>query len=680
MARALAEVDARTIKQLAQSKWQSSGLSDGHARRLGFRAISAAEVKRLGARFHEAGALHIPYFDLDGKQTKFFRVRYLEKLPGAAGIAKKPQRYDQLPVLQEVYYPPIHDWRKIAENPKVAVAVTEGELKAACACVNKIPMMGLGGVYSFMSGKRGVDLLPSLKEFDWRERVVYVVWDNDLLENPDVMAAQLRFSQRLLAEGALISYISIPPGPDKGVDDFIVKHGVKAFAALFDKAEPYPEASALWEINSEVAYIKKINAVVERSSSLLMYPDPFVRHLYGNRFYMQSIEKGSGKNKHVVLEKAPLAKRWMEWEHRSELWDVVYEPGEGRIINDCWNLWNDWGVKPKKGDVRPWTWLLDFLFPNDKKARRYFEQWCAYPIQHPGAKMFAAVLLWSRLKRIGKSMVGIALQKIYGENGIIVQGRELQTGFNSWAANKQFVVGEEFTVNHRRDADYMKHIITSPMFRINEKHKPEYDIENHLNMLLLSNHPDAVQLEDGDKRYLIHAIHHGPAERAKYEWCHKWLHGDGPAYLMDHLLRLDLRGFNPRESPPDTESKLMMVQSGKDRIGHWIMKLQEDPVHALRALGASVAEGCDLFTSEQLFHACDPNGRGGPRDDYASLGRALQAAGFRQVNGGGPVGTATGVHRLYAIRNVVKWEQANRKEIREHYNSFFNPKTAGGVK
>jgi hypothetical protein len=227
VARAIADVERRTIKQLMVADLAKSGLVP-HARRLAVRALEAGEVKARWSGFHEAGAMLIPYWTLDGKPTKFFRVRYLEKLPGADGAARNPQRYDQMPVLQEVYYPPLlkKPWCEIAKNVEVGVAITEGEKKAACACAHGIPMMALGGVYSFMSSKRAIDLLPSMREFVWKERQVYIVYDNDLVSNPDVLRAQHVLSQRLLAEGAKIRYISIPKSRSKGsVDDYIVAHG-----------------------------------------------------------------------------------------------------------------------------------------------------------------------------------------------------------------------------------------------------------------------------------------------------------------------------------------------------------------------------------------------------------------------------------------------------------------------
>lgn len=684
MARALADVEARTISQLGLAKWRSSGLEDTHARKLGLRALSAKQVQRLNGRFHRAGALFIPYHDLDGRRIQFYRIRYLEKLPGAAGIVEKPQRYDQLPVRQEAYYPCVFDWRVIANDVNTALCITEGELKADCACVNGIPCVALGGVYSFMSGKRGIDLLPSLKEFKWEGRCVYVVYDNDLYENIDVARAQRLMAQELLRRGAKVSFAHLPPGPAKGLDDFIVAYGAPAFNDLLESSQPYLEGDALWGLNEDVALIRNegVPIVVERQSSIAMSPDTFVRALYANRHYMAQIEKGSGKNKHVVLEERALAPRWLEWENRSELNRLVYEPGAPKQHGDNWNTWNGWGVRPQRGDMGPWRWLMDFLFMKDDRTRKYFEQWCAYPIQHPGAKLYTAVLIWSRVKRLGKSMAAIALSKVYGDNAVMIDSRQLKGAFNSWAKDRQLVIGEEITAGEARvDADWLKGVTTSPSITINSKFKAEYTIRNCINFLFLSNHPDALFLEDGDQRYLIHEVlQNSPAARRYYEIADKWLHGPGPSHLMYYLQNLDLCGFNPREHAPDTLGKQSMIRMSKSEVGLWVLQLQEDPTTALRPIGGKIAAECDLFTPEMLYRAYDPEGRGRGRASIASLGRALASAGFRQVNAGIPVQTSTGLHRLYAVKNAQEWEKADRDMIREHFDLYHGPQRAGGVK
>lgn len=674
---------ASAFKQLARAKWRSSGLTDAEAKELGLKALSAEQVKKKNQRFHEAGALFIPYWTLDGKLSRFYRIRYLEKLPGIAGLIEKPQRYDQLPVLQEVYYPNLIDWDTIAKDTSLPIGITEGELKAACACATGFPVLALGGVHSFMSSKRGISFLPSLEKIEWRQRTVFVVYDNDITHKLPVMRAQLDLARELVARGARVQFVSIPPGPEKGLDDFIVKQGKEAFSELLIKATPFEESEALWSMNEEVVLIRNVDVVLERSTGLLMFPDQYMRHLYANRFYMRQIEKGSGNKKYMVLEKTPIAPAWVAWEQRAELQELTYSPGSAQVIdNRSWNTWPGWGVVPVKGDIAPWYWLLDFLFTNDRKAKRYFEQWCAYPIQHPGAKIYTACVLWSRVKRLGKSMIGLALKYIYGENGVVVGPKQLKGDFNSWAKNRQLVIGEEITAGEAKiDADYLKYIITNPTVTINEKNKPEYTHPNHANYLFLSNHPDALFLEDGDERYMIHGIQqNSPGPREKYEWCNDWLHGTGPSHLMDYLLHLNLKDFNPREHAPKTQSKFAMIVAGKTDTGLWVLRLQEDPKHALRALGQKASESCDLYTAEQLYHAFDPQDRGRGRASVGSLGRQLIATGFRQVNGGLALSTASGIHRLYAVRNQQIWDQSTRKELRDHYDTYFGPKSSGGVK
>jgi hypothetical protein len=456
---------------------------------------------------------------------------------------------------------------------------------------------------------------------------------------------------------------------------------VEKFKKLIEEATPAPDCEALWQLNEEVVFIKDLDLVLERATGKVIEPNKFMHHVYANRFYVERVVKGSGKNERITIDKVKLAPKWVEWEQRAELRELTYEPGAPKVIEGrAWNTWDGWGVKPKKGSMAPWIWLLDFLFYNDQKAKRYFEQWCAYPIQHPGAKMFVAVVLWSRIKRLGKGLLFTPLRQIYGENAALINSKQLKSNFNSWARNKQLVIGEEITAGEARiDAEYLKDIITSPIFTINAKFKEEYTIPNHTNFGFLSNQPDAISLEDGDKRYLIHGIwHQNPASRDKYRWYGAWLKNDGASYLMDYLLNLKLGSFDPMEHAPETTSKHEMNFVGKAGLAVWVLRLQEDPRTALKGLGAAPSEGCDLFTPEQLYRAFDPQDRrpGGG----ASLGRVLSSAGFRQVNGGIPVGTSSGIHRLYAVRNVVKWEQSSRKEIREHYEQFFGLKVTGGVK
>lgn len=62
--------------------------------------------------------------------------------------------------------------------------------------------------------------------------------------------------------------------------------------------------------------------------------------------------------------------------------------------------------------------------------RRWFWQWLAYPIQHPGTKLFSAVLIIGP-QGSGKNLLGMLMQAIYGRNYRLIGPGELHGDFNS---------------------------------------------------------------------------------------------------------------------------------------------------------------------------------------------------------------------------------------------------------
>jgi hypothetical protein len=664
---------ARDIKVLAKEKWESSGLTDEHAAQLKFEVLDGKQVALLGTNFKKAGALKLPYFDTKGKPTKFYRIRYLESLPGFS--VAKPQRYAQLAgTLNEVYLPPIlnQSWEEILADPNVPIYFTEGELKAAAGCVAGLATVGLGGVDVWRSNKRGIGLLPVLDAAEWNQRSVVIIYDSDASTNENVVRAQRQLARELCARGAMPAIASLPPGADgvkQGLDDFLVAKGPESLMELLQEAPGFPEAEALWEMNEEVAYVRDPGLVVVRGGGQRVSPANFVSHAYANRHYLEIVQTKKG----VTTVKKPLAKRWLEWERRFELEKITYAPGQPQLVDACWNTWPGWGVTPRRGDVKPWHDLLDYVFRHEDPAvRRWFERWCAYPLQHPGTKLFCASVLWGTVHGTGKTLVGYTLRNIYGRNAVEIKDQDLRGGFNEWAENKQFVIGDEVTGSDRRaEADRLKGLITQEFIRINAKYVPSFTLPDCVNYYFTSNHPDAFFLEDTDRRFFIHEIIGSPMSAEFYARYDAWLRGDGPAFLFDHLLNLDLGDFNPRAPAITTTAKKQMIVDNKSDLGMWVHLLREDPTAALRPLGDAAAVAVEVVTPDLLFRAYDPEKA--TNVTINGLARELKRAGFRQVNVGVPVKTSAGLKRMYAIRNVDKWENAKPKEISEHYEKFFNP-------
>ena len=629
-----------------------------------------ADASTLSPQFYPVGALKIPYFDLIGNTTGFYRIRYLEPLPGFAGLADKPQRYAQeRGTISGVYFPPLLDqrWDDVSKDARIDVVITEGERKAAAGCAVGVATIGLGGVDMWRSARRCLDILPPLGEFEWKDRRVFIAYDSDAATNEQVVRAQRQLAKELLERGAVVSFITIPAakgGAKQGLDDLLVAEGGEALISLMETSTSFPEGEALWTLNEEVLLVRNPTIVIVRNDGAMVKPRDFIQVLYANRHHLAPDSKGK-------LVQKPTAKRWIEWPGRFETTNMIYQPGKLRVVDNQWNLWKGWGCEPVKGDVSPWKWLMEFVFKEDVKTRRWFERWCAYPLQFPGTKLYTACVFWSVSTGTGKTLMAYTLKRIYGENFAEIKSGTVKQAFNSWAKHRQFIYADEISGGQVRvDADKLKGYVTQEHVTINEKHIPEYSIVDCMNWLFSSNHPDAAFVEAEDRRYMVAEIIGAAAGREKYEWYDKWLRSTGPSHLFHYLLSLDLGDFNPREKAPMTEAKRNMMLANQSELTLWLQSLREDPTGTLRPFGDEAAEHCDLYTPRQLLKKIiDPEGRS--RITEAGVGRALMALGFRQANRSKPLKTSVGQKRLYVLRNPQQWLQASPRALIEHWEEFF---------
>ncbi len=668
------------LQALARKKWQSSGLTDAQAKKLRFKVVTSVEVHKLGSHFLKAGALMMPYFTTKGLPTKFYRLRYLEAPTGSfAGQMKKSPRYAQPLNINEVYLPPLlkRTWAEIIDDVKETLYITEGELKSAAACSVGLACMGLGGVDVWRSQKRLLEALPILKEVEWDDRDVVIVYDSDASKNPNVVRAQNQLAGWLLTQGAKPRIASLPPAGElkQGLDDFLVANGPAALEKMLDEAVPTPEAVALWSLNEKVVYARNPGLVVELHTSRKIAVNDFTNHVYANHHYQQMVK---GKEGAITFKPAKLAPRWVEWECRNEVKKITYAPGQGRITDDgCWNDWAGWGMEPlpsKTKDVKLWHELLDYICQDeDPAARRWFERWLAYPLQRPGTKLFTCVAIWGK-QGTGKSLIGRTMMRIYGPNSMAVGAKHLRGSFNSWAENRQFILGDEITGSDKRaDADELKNLITQHEMQINTKYVPEYYVPDCVNYYFTSNHPDAFFMDDDDRRNCIFHTAYDPLPDAFYKAYDKWMKGDGPSYLFDHLLHIDLGDFDPQARAIETNAKKRMIVTGKSDLGSFVLRLREDTAAALRPLGNEKrASECALFTSEELKRCYDPENA--TKVSVNGMAKELSRQGFVQAYGGNPINTANGRQRLFIVREQQKWMKSTPQDCAMHFNRYLNSK------
>lgn len=675
-------MNARDAKKAMLEKLDGSALEEKDAKTLGMEAFTAAESKSLGNLPAFFAGFRIPYFDIEGRRTKFWRYRYLEttKVGFDALTSKKALRYAQLgKTVNEIYLPPVNgvNWKSVAANPEMPVLITEGEIKAACATKHGYPTIGLGGVWCFKSNSARFPLLPQFKEFNWKNRTVYIVYDSDAITNPQVMSAENALARELTMLGAEPYIVRIPQGPPNvkiGIDDYIVEEGADGIAVLLEKSTEWRAASELFALNEEVVYVRDPGVILRMENLQRISPRAFTDHAYSTRVYHEVQESDKG----TKLVERNAAKEWLKWPQRAEVARVTYQPGEGRITakNEL-NVWPGWGVEPEHGDVTPWKKLLDYLFADDKASRTWFEQWCAYPLQHPGTKLYSCAVVWGLRHGTGKSLVGYSLGKIYGKNFTEISDKNLHETHNEWAENKQFVMGDEITGGDKRGvADRMRSMITQQLLRLNPKYVPSYTVPDCINYYFTSNHPDSFFMEDDDRRNFIHEVKGPPMDRAFYQAYEDWIGapgviGPGASALFNHLLHLSLRGFEPKAPAMVTEAKRDMIDSGRSDIGTWVAMLRDDPDSVLRM--DKVVLKHELWRSEDLLALYDPAGN--KRVTANGMARELKRAGFRRPAGTSGIRTSQGQVRIWALRSEEKYIKMAAIDIGKAYDAERNVKT-----
>jgi len=664
--------DTKLLNQnIFKAKLASSGLTESDARRLGL--VYLDDVKKVLIEYSGQAAVKLDYYDITGKKTPFFRLRLLTPPRSFAADAAKPLRYVQPKDTGiAAYFPRIMDWPAILSDTTQALYITEGEFKAACACKNNLPTIGLGGVYSWRSAKAGMAFLPELEDVAWESRHVFIIFDSDAQTNHNVMQALRHLCHELTQRGAIPFITKLPslPGQLKtGLDDFIVARGAAALGPIFDTAERFTQANELWKLNDRVCFVLNPGFVADLKTGHRMAPMPFAREIFGNLSYTEREDGPRGPR----MVKRMTAVEWIKWPYRLEAASITYAPGQPQLHDDKLNMWIGSGIEPAPGDTKPWHDLLAHLFGDDRDAARWFEQWCAYPFAHPGAKLLSAVVMWGVHQGTGKSLLGYTLAYLYGEpNTSEITQDHLRSAYNDWHVNKQLIIGEEITGSDRRaDADRIKSMITAKMIRVNEKYIRAYTVPALANFFFTSNHPDAFFLEDTDRRFFVHEVQAAPMPLSFYKTFERWYKSSqGAAALLHHFQHLDFANFDPDGPAFETASKREMIDDNKSDLAAWVLRLKREPRAMLAECG--MPEDTELLSTTQLHAMYDPGGL--KRVTLSGLGRELKRSLVLRlpttpIYSGTPYTTS---YRFYAIQNDRWWKRNYQiRAAAEHWCARF---------
>ncbi|MCC5668937.1 DUF3854 domain-containing protein [Nostoc sp. CHAB 5784] len=134
-------------------------------------------------------------------------------------------------------------WEWIKQHPEIPIILCEGEKKAACLLSLGFVAVALPGIWNGRVGKQDFDerLHPDLVPMAQAGRKFIILFDYETKANTrwSVFQATVR-TIRAIESAGCTGEVALLPGPEKGVDDFVVGRGVDAdtlLTAIIDDAK-----------------------------------------------------------------------------------------------------------------------------------------------------------------------------------------------------------------------------------------------------------------------------------------------------------------------------------------------------------------------------------------------------------------------------------------------------------
>lgn len=218
-----------TLLPQHQALVTASAITDAVRDARGYRSVTSAdELKLLGFAPYQAKlvpGLLVPIRDAAGSVVSHQLRPDSPRKKGGQGKTVKYETVADSSMVIDV--PP--GARAAIGDPLIPLWVTEGARKADSAVSAGVCCVALLGVWNWRgkNAQGGSTALGHWESIALRGRTVYVAFDSDVTEKPDVRYALERFTGFLKAKGALprIVYLPAEPGQKVGLDDYLAAGG-----------------------------------------------------------------------------------------------------------------------------------------------------------------------------------------------------------------------------------------------------------------------------------------------------------------------------------------------------------------------------------------------------------------------------------------------------------------------
>jgi hypothetical protein len=607
---------------------------------LGLSLLDPEECYQLLGHTRE-WSIKIPYFDMQGQETGFNRVRIL--------TPKGKMKYSQARASgSHVYFPPTIGWKQVAQDVDVPIIITEGEFKtwAITKQISKDTLnyaaVGLAGVTSW-SDKSGLHLHKDLMKIIWqrktsfaeKHRKVYIVFDYDGAgedgePNEQVGMAETKLAVTLRGLGAEVHLCRVGRfGAGKGtkyaIDDHLQAGGnlgqvLTSTSTVMNGIDTLE--TKLYEFKTQYALI---NGDVIRLKDGLILGWNKARIDAAQDYFVQVTQRPNGGTSSKTIY---ILDAYKDWARRCDLDGVgMFPEYQGLTITPTrhYNLFKDWSNEPTVGDPTPYLEFCQYFFRDEPAFADYWHNWVANVVQFPWRRNYTTPQFASSIEGIGKSAIAefIAEMLGVGDGGpaAIIGPDELFGNFNGMLKGKIFIVVNEPSSDRDDHSAKLKNYITSNELTINNKYGAQYAITNYINFVFTTNKSYVTHMGDTARREAIYS----PASLSNQEThpkvmaLMKWAkQQQGFGIMLNWYMNRDISSFDCKQAAPKTQYRETAIQLSKTPLEAFALEL--------KAWVNDNLDGMAAFTAPQLQVLCERWGHDS-RAKAQYIRKALQPQG-----------------------------------------------------
>jgi hypothetical protein len=275
-------------------------------------------------------------------------------------------------------------------------------------------------------------------------------------------------------------------------------------------------------------------------------------------FYGQSDLELYYKNKTVWVDQGEgqprkelsILRYWMKHPQRRTFDNVVFAP-EGEP-EGAYNLWNGWGVHPRKGD---WSLLRAHLWENicsrNDGIFKWVMAWMANGVQNPAKKPGTAIVLRGK-EGTGKGVLVSNYGALFGQHFLQVSNPKHFLGnFNAHLANCLFLfVDEAFWAGDKSSDGILKALITEDTLNIERKGQDVIKMANLIFLMMASNNDWVVPAGLEARRHCVLDVSESRMQDKEYfAAIQEQMDNGGREAFMYDLLHTDLTIADIRTVP-----------------------------------------------------------------------------------------------------------------------------------